>query len=475
MKNTTLYFIMLAALVTSSCETSFDEPKSSAGAVDLTRYVAIGNSLTAGYADNALYLEGQQNAYPAILAQQFKKAGGAAVFNTPFLTGDNGTYGVSPAFSLGLQATTPKLILGMKADCKGVTGLSPVLSTAPNPSNTAFYTPIFQAGNYYQNMGIPGVKSFDLLRHDLGVLGLTMNPFYFRFASDVTATGTSTVVSDALASNPTFFSLWIGNNDVLGYATSGGSGVVGGTNPNDITSEAMFDSSFINTVRALTANGAKGVIGNLPDVTSIPYFTTVPAKGLALTAQANVDALNAAYTVYNTGAAALGLPPITFALGANAFVIQDLSPQYAPLGGIRQIKSGEYITLTIPQDSIKCAGWGSQKPIPVNYVLDANEVNNVKTYTAKFNTFIAKVAGDYNLALADFNTFFKSFTSGIVFNGATYTTTFVTGGAFSLDGVHPNQRGYAMVANYYIEVINKHYGSNIQQVDVNSYNGIKFP
>jgi hypothetical protein len=83
MKNTTLYFIMLAALVTSSCETSFDEPKSSAGAVDLTRYVAIGNSLTAGYADNALYLEGQQNAYPAILAQQFKKAGGAAVFNTP--------------------------------------------------------------------------------------------------------------------------------------------------------------------------------------------------------------------------------------------------------------------------------------------------------------------------------------------------------------------------------------------------------
>jgi lysophospholipase L1-like esterase len=118
---------------------------------------------------------------------------------------------------------------------------------------------------------------------------------------------------------------------------------------------------------------------------------------------------------------------------------------------------------------------GSQKPIPVNYVLDANEVNNVKTYTAKFNTFIAKVAGDYNLALADFNTFFKSFTSGIVFNGATYTTTFVTGGAFSLDGVHPNQRGYAMVANYYIEVINKHYGSNIQQVDVNSYNGIKFP
>ena len=40
--------------------------------IDLSRYVAIGDSITAGYADGALYFDGQKNAYPNILAAQFK-------------------------------------------------------------------------------------------------------------------------------------------------------------------------------------------------------------------------------------------------------------------------------------------------------------------------------------------------------------------------------------------------------------------
>jgi lysophospholipase L1-like esterase len=466
--------ILFTAVAFSACETAIDEPTYSAGPVDFSRYVALGNSLTAGYQDGALNLAGQTNAYPAMLAQQFKMVGGAATFNTPFLTGDNGTYGVSPAPSLALTATTPALVLAIKNDCLGVSGLSPTLSAAPNLNNVPFYTPIFN-GTYYQNMGVPGVKSFDLLRHSLGVFGTTMNPYYYRFASDNTPAGTSTVVSDALQSNPTFFTLWIGNNDVLGYATSGGSGIVGGTNPNDITPVAVFDSSIVNIVKAMTANGAKGVIGNIPNVTNIPYFTTVPYNGLALSNATQVDQLNAGYAVYNMGAKSLGLDTIAFALGSNAFIIQDLSPQYAPLGGLRQINAGEFITLNVPQDSIKCAGWGSQKPIPAQYVLDANEVNNVATYTASYNSYIKTVATQYNLAFADFNSFFKTFQTGIEFNGVTFTPTYVTGGAFSLDGVHPNKRGYALIANYYINTINTFYGSNIQQLDVNSYPGLTIP
>ncbi len=466
--------ILFTGLTISACETAIDEPTYSAGEVDFSSYVALGNSLTAGYQNSALSLAGQTNSYPAMLAQQFKMVGGATTFNTPFLTGDNATYGVSPAPSLGLAATTPALVLTVKNDCKGVAGLSPTLSMAPNPSNVAFYTPIFN-GTYYQNMGVPGVKSFDLLRHSLGVFGTTMNPFYYRFASDVAPAGTSTVVSDAVHSNPTFFSLWIGNNDVLGYATSGGSGIIGGTNPNDITPVALFDSSFVAIVRAMTANGAKGVIGNIPNVTDIPYFTTVPYNGLTLTTATQVSQLNAGYAVYNQGAKAFGIDTVAFVLGNNAFIIQDLSPQYALLGGLRQIKAGEYLTLNVPQDSIKCAGWGSLKPIPAQYVLDANEVNSVVTYTNSYNSFIKATATKYNLALADFNSFFKTFQSGLEFNGVNFTTTYVTGGAFGLDGVHPNQRGYALIANYYIKTINAYYGSNVQQVDVNAYQGTIIP
>ncbi|MEO8149900.1 MAG: SGNH/GDSL hydrolase family protein [Bacteroidia bacterium] len=466
--------LLAGVILFNSCKTSFDDVKPATGTADFTSYVALGNSLTAGYSDGALCYEGQKNAYPSILAQQFRTVGGASVFETPFLTGSNVDNGVSPAPSLGLFATTPKYILKYVTDCKGASSLAPGLIAPPTDPNSEFYTPIFN-GTYYQNMGVPGAKSFDLLRHDLGVLGNTVNPFYLRFASDINPGGTSTVVSDALYSNPTFFTLWIGSNDVLGYATSGGSGIVGGVNPNDITTEALFDSSIVNIVRAMTANGAKGVIGNIPDVTNIPYFTTVPAKGLELTDANDVAALNTAYTVYNTAAQAAGLPAISFQLGANPFVVQDLSAQYAPVGGMRQVKNGEYIILTIPQDSIKCAGWGSQKAIPVNYVLDANEVSNVKNYTTKYNNYIKKTATDFDLAFADFNSFFKTFQTGILFNGVTYTPEFVKGGAFGLDGVHPNQRGYALIANYYIDVINSKYSSSIAKVDVNAYKGLQFP
>jgi hypothetical protein len=256
---------------------------------------------------------------------------------------------------------------------------------------------------------------------------------------------------------------------------SGGSGTVGGTSPNDITPVAVFDSSVVNIVKSMTANGAKGAIGNVPNVANLPYFTTVPYNGLTLTNTTQVAQLNAGYSVYNMGAKALGLDTIAFALGGNAFIIQDLSPQYAALGGLRQINAGEFVTLNVPQDSIKCAGWGSQKPIPAEYVLDATEVNNVTTYTANYNSFIKTVATQYHLAFVDFNSYFKTFQLGIVFNGVTFTPTYVTGGAFSLDGLHPNKRGYALIANYYINTINSYYGSNIQQVDVNTYPGITIP
>jgi hypothetical protein len=52
---------------------------------DFTRYIAVGNSLTAGYADGGLYLEGQQNSYPSIIAKQMAAVGGGK-FTQPLFT-----------------------------------------------------------------------------------------------------------------------------------------------------------------------------------------------------------------------------------------------------------------------------------------------------------------------------------------------------------------------------------------------------
>jgi lysophospholipase L1-like esterase len=64
--------------------------------------------------------------------------------------------------------------------------------------------------------------------------------------------------------------------------------------------------------------------------------------------------------------------------------------------------------------------------------------------------------------------------SGITANGFTLKSTYVTGGAFSLDGVHPSPRGYALIANEFIKAINAKYGSNLKGVDLGNYR-ILFP
>src|SRR5699024_2060291 len=111
----------------------------------------------------------------------------------------------------------------------------------------------------------------------------------------------ATVIGDAAAQGATFFTLWIGNNDILSYATSGGSGVdqTGNLDPstygsNDITDPNVFAAVYSQQVEALTQNGAKGVLLNIPEVTSIPYFTTVPTKAIPLDA-ATAGMLNAQF------------------------------------------------------------------------------------------------------------------------------------------------------------------------------------
>jgi len=72
------------------------------------------------------------------------------------------------------------------------------------------------------------------------------------------------------------------------------------------------------------------------------------------------------------------------------------------------------------------------------------------------------------------NSYLHTISSGINFNGVTYNAQFVTGGAFSLDGVHLTQRGYAMIANQIITTINAKYNSTIPQIDINKYHGVSF-
>lgn len=441
-----------AALALSACKPRLTPDAYSSGGLDFTRYIAVGNSLTAGYADGSLYRSGQMSAYPSILSYSFSRLG-PSDYKAPLLPGESG-WPIIPS-----QAYYPKRVLGLSADCLGVTSLGPVLYTGA-PDTAGSSTSIAAQGPY-TNLGVPGIRAVDFLNPFYGFL----NPYSARFF-----TSPNPLVELGKA-QPTFFTAWIGNNDVLAYATSGGAaGKSSGGSPfiladqKAISSTAFFAAAVDSVLNRLQPAGstAKGAVMNIPDVTAIPFFTTVPYNGLVLTRQGQVDSLNFAYQP--TG--------ISFTLGANPFIIQDNS---VPVIKFRKARAGEYILLSIPQDSLKCGGWGSKKPIPGQYVLDQYEVAAVKDATSAFNGILRTAAINRGLAYVDMNAYLKTITAGTQYNGVTLNASFVKGGAFSLDGVHLTPRGNALVANEILRTINYVYGASLQMADVNNYNGVLFP
>ena len=485
--------ILLVALAATmfSCDDDFEHPvedfQVTKGDADFSKYIALGNSLTSGYRDNALYHSGQENSYPNMLAGLMKAAGGGE-FKIPYMPNDTGGF-----TDTDIPGYPGKLVLQI------VNGsLSPVPTAAGGALDN------IAAAGPYQNMGVPGAKSYHLAADGYGNAAYVRlgkaNPYFSRFASS----GTTSVVKDAVAQNPTFFSLWIGNNDVLSYATSGGLGVdhnetnnVDPTTYNplgyDITNANVVKASINGILKAMTANGAKGVIANIPSVTSIPYFTTVPATPITGLADAQVTALMSAqaYGSYNAGlgqAKAAGLLSdaeyqerlIKFTAGAtiNGAVIVDKDlTNLAALGlpSYRQTTSKDLIVLTAA--SLLPKGYGTQIALEDKYVLTAKETAKAEAAVTKYNAAIAELATAYNLAFVDAHAQMQrlSSASGIKFYGQTYTTTFVSGGAFSLDGVHLTGNGYAIVANMFVDAINQKYHSTLRKVYPGDYPGIAIP
>ena len=466
-----------------------------AGSANFAKFVSLGNSLTAGYSDNALFIDGQKMSYTNIMAQQFATVGGGE-FKIPFMADNIGGFKIN-----GVPYAGPRLA------STGGQAPVPVSGTPP----TEIMTSIATAGPY-NNCGVPGAKSFHLLSPSYGSLaGIslgTANPYYVRFAPN----GTTSVLAYAASQAPTFFSLWIGNNDVLGYATSGGDGTNPIT-PSAGVAGAGFDATYDALVNTLTSTGAKGVVANIPYVNTVPFFTYIATNPVPLNAT-QVAQLNPLFKAMNDMLAFAGQPARFQTLTAsstNPLLIADemLAFDATALytGGFTQagypaataaflgalygkarhasnaVATRDYILLTAggtigttkPGYPATNSTIGVTFPMEDKATLTASEVALVKTATDAYNAKIKSVATAKGLAFVDTNALMTQIANGgISANGFTVTGAFITGGGFSTDGVHPSPRGYALIANKFIEAINTTYGSNLKGVSLGDYR-ILFP
>jgi hypothetical protein len=498
------------------------------GNADFTKYVSIGNSLTAGFMDAALYNDGQDNSLGAIIAAQMKIA--VESDGDTFDSFDQPDINSVDGFNTSTQSPSGTPVLGrFKLDLE---------AQVPSPVITGEAIGAF-SGNKAElnNFGIPGIQIGQMLTPATGGPSQgnpAFNPFYARIASNPSQDGAtgSTIIGDVLASQPTFFTLWIGNNDVLGYALSGAS------NEAIFTSEADFQTRFNAVMTNLDDNTtARGVVATIPPVLTIPFFRAIPWNRIEVDGttagqiNAGLQAVNGAIgACVNFGASQADIDRrlVSYSAGNNPILVvdeelDDLENCFNILQGAGQIDAqqraslvpyeqsrplvdGELVLLSAASVLNTPFGGDQTKPIGVvvplgfntdgslsgdQFYLTLSEQASIQDRTTAFNTTIATEvltanggasAPNAQFALFDVNaglpgnpnTSLGAFADllgldgevGIRIQGRLLNPDFAPNGIYSTDGVHPNIRGNAILANEFLKVIETSFGASLPQVDV---------
>ena len=520
-----VFSLFLALLLFSSCTDSttggMDEPDPdepgtyTSGTADFSNYVAIGNSLTAGFMDAALYNESQEFSLGAILSAQLAEAGGSGVYNQPDINSENG---YNYTFSTDGGPAYGRLKLSNPIDI-------PILDiTLSLPSPTINGDPVEDYnGDVTQlnNFGVSGIRVGQLLTPDTGTPGTSdYNVYYERFAS---SPGSSTILEDAISANPTFFTLWIGNNDILGYALSGA------TNTN-LTSPADFQQSFSTVIQTLMQQtDAKGLVATIPPIFEIPMFQTIPYDVLDLPSGSSL--INLQFTTLNSAlddlVQELGYDAddaerrkVSYQNGPNPFLIvdpnlNDLGDEFDELlekGFINQsqreslerfrqsrpmennpdtgpelvlVTAAEVLGTSSDPDNI-LSQFGIVEPLPARFTITAEQMQEINEARNVFNNIIkAEVdlanSTETRLALYDTDESGSAFMDifgisdgerGITVDGNFYTSDLTESSVFSLDGVHPNGIGHGIIINEFIDEIESTFDAILPRVDVSELPGV---
>lgn len=449
MKNWNYHFagVIILSVLLLSCNK--EEEGNRLGELDFSRPAAIGGNILSGYQDGALYGKGQVNSITTLLYDNINEYGGNLV-NTPYLIVETED-GIGVNLKFWESEFQTRSRLGDRTDCNGEVSLGPVKSLYAT-STFSDFTNFSEFDGRYQC--VPYMSTVDMWNPDFGDVSNTRIPYYHRFAS---APGTSTSAQDLINGNPTFVTIWLGMEDIYNYAITGGQ-------EGQIPSKADFKANMIALLDGITANGAKGVIANIPSIDHFPFFNLIPFNGANLD-QAQADELNGLYQLS-------GMNHINFEVGANGFITND---EDAP-NGIRHMVQGERMLLTAPLDSMKCYLYGLLvEYVNERYTLTLNEISEIHAATIAYNEVIAELAQTYDFAFFDADAYFSEVGDGIKWNGADFDLEFVSGGFLSLDGLHPNQKGHELLTNGIIKAINAHYNTRIPTINCQSCDGALFP
>lgn len=403
------------------------------------------------------------------------------------------------------------------------------VEAVPNPAvNPGFiYTGSKTALN---NFGIPAIVLGQTLTSETGNWAVAstskvFNPFYGRLAYP--GTGSSTIIGDAATAGGTFFLFWLGLDDFFLHAAFGADPAKAPLTPASGGLPYGFDGQYAAAIGTLMASNPnlKGVVGNFPNIFAMPHFTSVKYNPIPLDAT-TASTVSTAFAGYNAAldglianAAAFGISEslkaeigtrkVTFAAGCTNKILildetlTDLGPYFdglqnsnaitaeqrtklIPYEQVRQTTASDIIPLgagavlgtTVGGDPLLVNG--VSVPLADQYVLIPKEIQDIETARNAYNAVVAATVNTYNtrLALADINDALNSFVTAkaAIANNVTITPNInPPTGIYSEDGAHPNSRGYAFIANMFIDAINAKFGASVPKVNLAKYSATALP
>jgi lysophospholipase L1-like esterase len=289
----------------------------------------------------------------------------------------------------------------------------PILTPRPGTPPAGPSTP--RPADGYDNLGVYGAVVANVLTKTSGG--------YF----DLVLQGQGTVIRQAVAQKPTFVTVELGANDAMTSLLLGR--IIA------LPTRGEFEALYTQVLDSLATVSPvpKMALVNVPDVVEIPYATTVP-----------IDV---------TGPYGPGGVQVTIRLRDAAGPLPD--------GSLILLPAAPYVAQGMGFPS-------PAPPLPDTLVIRPDEKATIHQAVLDYNEVIAGLAHARDAALVDaYGIFKQAGVDGILIGGVRYRTSFVSGGLFSFDGVHPSTVAHGVIANATIDAINAKFGARIPPVDVN--------
>ena len=385
----------LLALAACETKTNILEPSLSGGNEMFRSYVALGNSITAGFQSNGINDSTQRESYARLLARQM-----GTQYHYASLFGRGCTPPIANTQTGALVGNAP----AGTCDLRTPTSVTDVLN----------------------NVAVPGAR----------VLDPTSATTVESNALTTFILGGKTQVQRALDAQPTFATIWIGNNDVLQPGLSGLFQPI-------VSTQAQFVAAYDAMISQLLT-GAPTLKGVLIGVAQVPNLPTMVRGALIFASPAAQGAISA---------------------GAGKPVVVDASCNGSTslinvVSIIQAIRAGTHPA------NIFCAKGIAPAPVGDVYVLDPAEQTTLAAAIDAYNAYIKDKAAAIGFAYYDPNVLFAAKrASGEIppfpmFN----LTTGTFGPLISNDGVHPTGAAHRLIANEIIAVINAKYGTSLAPV-----------